>query len=512
MDAIDALSDEGSPKPTPDDTVPNVRNQPYHTLSNVVPYDIFLVIAFSCRNDGTDKYHSNFPIIASHVCRTWRRYALDTGAFWAIIEFRQARIHPAMMKYKVWLERARDSPLDIYVGPHPFKNASVKHAKAIMQLIMPHVSRWRSFQVDRVPKKISRLIFDRLRDVSAPILETLKVDGERPRRSYQVPPTTRCKLKPFVHGEAPNVTELAVLDFSHEYFITRFTKLQVLHLKHFDFEGASPLDLDGSKRLENVKFIQGILVSLPNLHKLQIDRHVPIYGNHDVFPTLDTSLPRTSHSSLTELRVYLREADRDAIFSSLDLPQVQYFLTQMQVETAFKLHLLPSLSQYHPFSGLVSLRLEGSGIGMRDEMSKRWNETNMAHLEGALFGLPLLKALTFDRVDFGGGKWLTFLGTKCPCLQWLTFTNCTGCTLEQIRAIVETRQETPGFDPLVRLLIQQRPYGNFITIDEVTDEWLKRSLGYEVMSPVADWKLDTYLSVVEGIKPVHQPYSRLMGL
>ncbi|KAG8961261.1 hypothetical protein FRC00_012833 [Tulasnella sp. 408] len=504
MDGTETLNN-ASPTPTSDHTAMKVRVQPHHMPSNV-PYDIFLMIAFLCWNDGTDKYHSIFPIIASHVCHTWRRYALDTGAFWAIIEFRQARIHPAMMRYKVWLERARDSPLDIYIGPHPFKNASIKNAKAIMQLIMPHVLRWRSFRVDRVPKKISRLIFDRLRDVSAPMLETLKVDGERARRSFQAPPTTRCKLKPFLHGEAPNMRELTVVDFPPDYFVTRFSRLQVLHLKHFDF--------GGGKTVENLKFIQYILVSLPILHTLQIDRHIPLSDHYLVFPTLDSSLPRISHSSLVELRIYLRETDRDMIFSSLNLPRVQYFLTQMQVETGLRLHLLPSLSQYHPFSNLVSLRLLGrySDHVIWNDMGSRWNEANMAHLEGALSGLPLLKALTFEQVDFGGGKWLICLGTTCPCLQWLTFSQCGGFTLQQIRVIVETRRETNGFDPLARLFIEQWSSSNAITIDAGSDEWLKRSLIYGIMSPVADWKLDTYLSVVEGIKPLRLPYSRLMGL
>ncbi|KAG8961262.1 hypothetical protein FRC00_012834 [Tulasnella sp. 408] len=512
MDAIEALSEEDPPMSTSGDTGFNVRSQPDSMLSNV-PYDIFLLIAFSCWNDGTDKYHSNFPITASHVCRTWRQYALETGAFWAIIEFRQARIHPAMMKYRVWLERARDSPLDIFIGPHPFKNTSVKHAKAIMRLIMPHVSRWRSFRVDRVPKKIARLIFDRLRDVSAPMLEILKAVGERARRPYQEPPTATCKLKPFVHGEASNLTELTVVDFPHDYFVTRFTGLQVLRLTTFDLGGAEPL--------EKVKSIHRILVSLPNLCVFQIDGDRSRHGGHLVFPELDRSLPRISHPSLTELWIYLRDADRDAILSSLDLPRVRYVISQLQLETTFRLHLLPYLSEDHPFSNLASLRLAGRYSGRAtgnviddhwNNASNHWNEVNMPYLEGALSGLPLLKALTFEQVDFGGGKWLTCLGTTCPCLQWLTFSQCGGCTLEQIRVIVETRQETHGFNPLVRLVIEQRSSSNFIEIDEGSDEWFKRSLRYEVTTSVGDFKRKTYLSTVEGIKPMISRYSRLMGV
>ncbi|KIO23270.1 hypothetical protein M407DRAFT_27261 [Tulasnella calospora MUT 4182] len=499
MDATETLPDIASSIPISDDIVIKVQTQSRHMLSNV-PYDIFLMIVFSCWKGGNDDDRSNLPITASHVCRTWRRYALDTGAFWASLEFRQARPHRAIMKYKVWLERARGSPLDIFIGFQPFKGASVKHAKSIMRLIMPHISHWRSFRVDRVPKKISRLIFDRLRNVSAPMLEVLKVFGERHRRIFQGPTTTTCKLKPFINGEASNsnLKELTVVGFPHNYFVTRFTRLQVFQLTQFDFFAAGTI--------ENVKSIQHILLSLPNLHTLHIDCYRPIPENHRSSSSLTTLPTRISHPFLKELWIYLPKADRDAILSSLDLPRVRFFLTRMQVEAAVGLDLLPPLSQYHPFSNLVSLRLSGSysdfaawslNIGTSDPSS----QMNLTHLEGALTGLPLLKALTFDQVDFEGGKWLICLGTTCPQLHWLTFTRCGGCTLEQIRTIVEARRKKHGFDALVRLVIEQWSAGNFIKIDQGADEWLKNSLIYEITHTVDNLNRDSYLSVVEKLKP-----------
>ncbi|KIO20835.1 hypothetical protein M407DRAFT_29548 [Tulasnella calospora MUT 4182] len=403
------------------------------------------------------------------------------------------------MKYKVWLERARGSPLDIFIGFQPFKGASVKHAKSIMRLIMPHVSHWRSFRVDHVPKKISRLIFDRLRDVSAPMLEVLKVFGERHRRVFQGPTTTKCQLKPFVHGEASNLTELTVVGFPHDYFLNRFTSLQALQLTQFYFFGAGTI--------ENVKSLQHILVSLPNLHTLHIDCDRPIMQNPRPSIPLVTLPPRICHPSLTELWIYLPKADHDAILSSLDLPRVRYFLTRMQVELALGLHLLPPLSQYHPFSSLVSLRLAGShfgyalgGLTMGFGSVDRSSQMNLIHLEGALAGLPLLKALTFDQVHFEDGKWLRCLGMTCPRLHWLTFNQCGGCTLEQIRAIVEARRKRQGFDALVRLIIEQWPAGGFITIDQGADEWLKRSLIYEFAHTADGLTRESYLSAVEELK------------
>ncbi|KIO23274.1 hypothetical protein M407DRAFT_27264 [Tulasnella calospora MUT 4182] len=401
MDAAETLPDNVPSIPISDGIAIKIRAQSHHMLANV-PYDIFRMIVFSCWKGSNDDDHSNFPTTASHVCRTWRLYALDTGAFWASLEFRQARPHGAIMKYKVWLERARGSPLDISIGFQPFKGASVKHAKSIMRLIMPHVSHWRSFQVDRVPKKISRLIFDQLRDVSAPMLEVLKVFGEGHGSTFRKPTTTTCKLKPFVNGEASNLKELTVVGFPHNYFVTRFTGLQVLQLTQFDFYEAGPM--------KNVKSIQHILLSLPNLHTLHIDCYRPLTENIRSSSSLPTVPTRISHPSLTELWIHLPKADHDAILSSLDLPRVRYFLTRMQVEAPVGLALLPALSQYHPFSNLISLRLAGRysdfpsrslNIGISDHAS----QMNLTYLEGALAGLPLLKALTFDRVGFEGGKY-----------------------------------------------------------------------------------------------------------
>ncbi|KAG8963737.1 hypothetical protein FRC05_004530, partial [Tulasnella sp. 425] len=59
------------------------------------------------------------------------------------------------------------------------------------------------------------------------------------------------------------------------------------------------------------------------------------------------------------------------------------------------------MSQNHPFPRLVSLRLEAMESSSQEE--SHTNAAHLAHLEGALAGLPELKTLTFDHVDFGGG-------------------------------------------------------------------------------------------------------------
>ncbi|KAG8940111.1 hypothetical protein FRC04_005638 [Tulasnella sp. 424] len=491
MAATEALPDPNLSAAIPTSSTIRTQIQPSHMPSNI-SYDIFLIIAYLCWDRENNNQDSRFPITASHVCRTWRRYALDTGAFWTSLEFRQTNPHLAIMKYEIWLERAKDSPLDIFIGPQPFKGASVKHAKSIMRLIMPHVGHWRSFHVEHVPKKIVRLIFDRLRDVSAPRLETLKVFGERLARAFRPLSATRLKLAPFIHGEASGLKELVLEGFPYGYFLNRFPKLQVLHLTHPDFATAGAA--------ENVKSVHHVLASLPSLRALRIDFASRIFNSPFLHGLLEASTPRISHSSLTELSIALPKVDEDMVLGSFALPKLRYFLIRRPAEATLSLSLLAPLSKYRPFPNLISLCI-GTRIPYVRFSGPPEDPVKLAHLEGALAGLPQLKALTFDCVGFGGNRWLLCLTTTCPQLQWLTFIECGGCTLEPLRTIVERRRTKPGFDSLVRLVIQQWPGLEGMTIDEGSDRWLKQSLIYEVTTPVHPDQRNDYLRVVEGVEP-----------
>ncbi|KAG8962183.1 hypothetical protein FRC05_005483 [Tulasnella sp. 425] len=356
---------------------------------------------------------------------------------------------------------------------------------------MPHVGHWRSFQVERAPKKIVRLIFDQLRDVSAPRLEILKVFGERlPHPPFRPLSPLKLKLAPFVHGEAPSLKELVIEGVPYDYFVNRFRTLQVLRLAHPDFITAGAV--------ENVKSIHHILVSLLSLRTLQIDSARRIYSSQGPLD-LPNASRQISHPSLTELSIYLPQNNEDMVLGSLTLPKLRYFLTTpVQAEATLSLGLLATLSEYRPFPNLISLcigtRFPGRGLARPPS-----DPVKLVHLEGALAGLPQLKALTFDHVEFGGNKWLACLATTCPRLHWLSFNECGGCTLEPLRAVVERRRTRLGFDPLVKLVIQQRPGGEGMAIDEGTDRWLKQSLIYEVTNPAHPYERDDYLRVVEGV-------------
>lgn len=69
-------------------------------------------------------------------------------------------------------------------------------------------------------------------------------------------------------------------------------------------------------------------VSLPNLRALQIDSNKPLTCAYRALPEPDRSLPRISHSSLAELRLYRGDRrPRKRSFLLSTCPGVQYFLT-----------------------------------------------------------------------------------------------------------------------------------------------------------------------------------------
>ncbi|KAG9042064.1 hypothetical protein FS837_011378 [Tulasnella sp. UAMH 9824] len=111
------------------------HHRPSHVLG--LPYDILYLIFTQVVHDK-----DGFPIVISHVCRYWRQYAFDTPSFWTSLKFRKSI--PEIEKYRTWLERSKETPFDLEIGWERFIGASIKHVKAIMRLVFPHLSKFLS--------------------------------------------------------------------------------------------------------------------------------------------------------------------------------------------------------------------------------------------------------------------------------------------------------------------------------------------------------------------------------
>ncbi|KIO20827.1 hypothetical protein M407DRAFT_29538 [Tulasnella calospora MUT 4182] len=418
---------------------PSCQNkQSFHILE--LPYDLVHVVFLLCW-DQEDERLRHFPVVASHVCRLWRQYALENPNFWTSLTF-ETRL-PEIDKYSTWLSRSKDVRFDLTIGSQPFEGASIKHAKNIMRLIIPHVQRMRSIRVKRVPPKIRQLIFDRLDEVNCPSLVTLLIEKES--YIFATLAQSRWKFRPFAKGGAPQLKEIILRRIPNDYFIHQFGDLHLLEIQDRDLFGRSARD--------NAETVQRILSVLSKLQTLRINREFLPIG--DGIPELtdmrafQSTLPPITHHSLEELSVIATQHDTNAIICSTILPSLRHLRRDIGSGLPVGACCLPILAHqvpHHPFPNLLSLRLSGGHNPERPVDPV--HSSHMAFLRGALAGLPHLEFLNLEQVDFDSNKHVTCLARSCPRLKEIVLFCCSGFTLMELCSVIRRRGEASDLDPL----------------------------------------------------------------
>ncbi|KAG8940373.1 hypothetical protein FRC04_005392 [Tulasnella sp. 424] len=463
-----------------------------------LPFDVLYIIFVLCWDKNWIRKQP-FPVVASHVCRRWRHYALETPSFWANLTFRDSR--PQLEKYATWLERSGKSPLGFVFGAQPFQQRSVKNLKDIMQLILPHSNRWRFLYIFYIPYKITRMIFDRLLNVPMPGLTNLEVMADD--LGGRMAASGKWRFRPFLRGGAPNLREMTINRLSYEHINARFQSLVVLDIFDRDIalERASVVALK----------IHHLLSRLPQLQILRLRSGVfnPRRVNGGAVQSLRSdSAPPLTHPSLVELSIQGPPKTINAIIPSLILPQVRYFLDRTrsgpdQWEITLDISCLRVLANSHPFPNLISIRLGGNSSLWRlpDPVSNRPpSGGHLSYLQAALVGLPSLRALTFEQIDWQNGQYLRCLARVCPQLQWLTFMACTGYTFAEIQSICEERQklETTGLIKRLAICGLQSPTQSPTELEAM--KWLDKAFEFVYKPGVGPEELQwDYLSNVEKL-------------
>lgn len=461
-----------------------------------LPFDVLYIIFTLCweKNLPTRRH---FPIILSHVCQKWRQYALETPSFWVALNFRDYRHDLKLEKYRAWLERSGEAPLTIVFGPEPFKQRSVKNAKNIMRLILPHSNRWKSLEILNTPRKIIRVIFDRLLDVPLPSLAKLEVGLQDP--IFWREPTTKWRFRPFLVGGAPNLREIIVKRLSYNYIDNRFRSLAVLDIfdRDMTFERPPAIALK----------IHHLLSRLPHLQALRLRtaRSSPRYEDHNGVHSVHSIAQPLTHPSLVELSIEALPSTRNTIISSLILTEVRYFVDRSRAnpkewEITLDLSCLRHLDQSRPFPKLVSLRLGGNRSMFSGASRRPGNGGHLEYLAGALEGLPGLKALTFVQIDWLNGYYLHCLARVCPELQWMTLVSCSGYTLMDLRSMIEERQKLGPVDSIKRIAVCGLPAWTETSPELEAREWLEGALefSYKPETGIEEPGWD-YLSNVERL-------------
>lgn len=325
------------------------------------------------------------------------------------------------------------------------------------------------------------------------MLETLRVADPR-TMSFRPTQHPAWKLNPFISGDLPKrLKKLDIEGFRYKHLVKRFTTVQELRIAHCSFFGADPN--------ETARSVKSILTSSLEIRSLTIDclRYNP--NNFVRRPYTVPTVDRILHTNLAEISLHLPDPDQLAVLSSLILPQLRWVLDGVRSEESVGLGILSALSQQPaPFSNLITLYLSNRcrRYYSEDITSMSSLLTPLA-LQTALRSLPNLEALTFDWIMFNGDEEIRCLGPSCPRLHWLTFRECGGCTLPGLRAIVETRLQRPGVEPLGRLTIRQWTYGYRIEPDNPTERWMEATLQYERTSASGEYFTSDYLNVVAGV-------------
>jgi hypothetical protein len=105
-----------------------------------------------------------FPLLVSCVTHRWRDVAIGTPSMWSTLVFTTSA-HSDRWCAALWLPRSGVHPLDITID-------LVGRAKeGIMDLIMPHIARWRRLSVKAWDRKDLEVVMSPLRTASTPLLQ-----------------------------------------------------------------------------------------------------------------------------------------------------------------------------------------------------------------------------------------------------------------------------------------------------------------------------------------------------
>ncbi|KAG8917624.1 hypothetical protein FRC01_002327 [Tulasnella sp. 417] len=410
--------------------------------------------------------------------------------------------------YQEWLSRLKDAPFSVWIDWQAFGASSIKHAKAIMRLIMPHISRLRILRTGYIPTKVIRLIFDRLSDANMPLLQKLIVRRLRsPDDDLPEPSRRKIRFKPFLRAHVPALKELHLDGLPHDYLAARIREtLQV-------FTTSPRINFIGAQ--ECAKLVQEVLSRFPGLrvfgffHPTSRPFGYRELEHTQLFQT--PPLPPVRHSSLQKFVIQAGGAIIDIIICSLVLTHVRYFLDEFQQELALGIGCLQYL-ELGPFPSLICLRLRGSWNMSGEQLNRNRdprNSRNLAHLMSTLQLLPQLQSLTFESVDFEHNLYLSkCLGAAkcCPVLQWLSLLQCVGYKLQELRVIVEARRGLKNVEPLGQITVYEWPARSSITPEEQEiRDWLGEAVEFRAATTIYDGREgQNYLRIVEGIGRQHQ--------
>lgn len=438
---------------------------PVHRLS----YDDLHLIFSLCWDPGAN----TLQIIVSHVCRRWRWYVLEMPDFWSQVHFHQQEPRLSMEKYTTWIQRSKDRPLNISINGESFESSGSQNMEAIMELIGPHMERWRSLQVEQAASEDIRILLGHLKDRGLPRLEHLRLtelssgprnfDGRARNPEWESPELFAFKT--------PRLQNLELVGIVADFDSPLYHNLYTLYLEDEYFYLLEP---QAAKDI-----IHRLLQQSPHLKQLQIDNrrsHVIIEHQN---PPLHPSIIGESlnHSSLVDLTLNLAGCMCGAIIPSVKLPALRSFYSGRKSVVTISSWHLPLLAQTSPFPSLKRIDLSGNP---NDPLYNIHLPAVLATLES----LEELGLVQFDMTQVTNA--LPTLGYSCPQLREVTIYQCTGVDLNQVRSLVETRIRADGMSELRKIRIFGGVDDAFPELKD-KEKWVREHVEHFVLFTEDDW-------------------------
>ena len=139
---------------------------------------IFLIGVRDQQYEGVEPFVP-FNLVVSSVCRRWRNIALMFPLLWQRITMRESEPYRWT---QLCLERTKQCPLDIalWLESEDGEVFGADHMSQVMDILQPHVNRWRTFGLAADDFQPLHYFFSRLATCHAPILETLHLYNNCP--------------------------------------------------------------------------------------------------------------------------------------------------------------------------------------------------------------------------------------------------------------------------------------------------------------------------------------------
>lgn len=414
------------------------------SLAMELPPDILYYIFVLAQADASEP--RNLSTTVSHVCQLWRAVAVHASVLWTKIIFDSDRSQ--FDDETLFLQRSRDASLEIEITSQPFETPGTSSARlrSILSLIRPHSHRWRALRVFSLPSRVFTMLFDDLRSVEAPSLETLSVT--------QQAWTSRADwtFRPFESG-TPSLKDLRLKKVPWDFTAPLFSDLQKLILD----------GIPGRARAMDAEALYTVVERCPELEEVHIWPFLSGGAGQAGQFHLASRVAPIRRDRLKKLHID-SPAIIEALLGVVLLPSLLRFPPLYHMRPA----VFPTICRFNPLSSLRELAIEGP-----DGPDSAFEEL-VGYLPEMLRALESLEGLNFYYFDFRG-QWLRCLETTCPRLKQLALTGCAGFTAESLQKVMARRIKAEGMLPLDTLWIVDC---HGLTMEQDLQTWLVANLAH----------------------------------